>query len=217
MRRGWVSVEDAAGDWWRLSVFDDGWVELPGFARGLSDTRAQVRQLLFLVGGFGVLVLLSQLAGRLDGVGIPLSLVLSVASLGLLLVSVVLMARFRARDRQQAAGDRAQAGAARAAGRVVRRRPGTSTFQRARSSAEFAARLEGVRRVGTEQVGMVVLTGPEHPGPDDPLVVSVLLHDGSALTYRTPDPTARELFAPWVSACLSPAESSASHRPWSRT
>ena len=164
MRRGWVSVEDAAGDWWRLSVFDDGWVELPGFARGLSDTRAQFRQLLLLLGGFGVLVLLSQLAGRLDGVGGPLSLLLSTASLGLLLVSVVLMARFRARDRQQAAGDRAQAVAAREAGHRVRRRPGTSTLRRARSSAEFAGNLEGVRRVGAEQVSAVVLSGPERPG-----------------------------------------------------
>ncbi|SDN52390.1 hypothetical protein SAMN05660199_00195 [Klenkia soli] len=195
-RRGWVSVEDAAGDWWRLSVFDDGWVELPGFARGLSDTRAQLRQLLFLVGGFGVLVLLSQLAGRLDGVGESLSLVLSVLALGLLLVSAVLIGRFRARDRQQAAGDRAQA--ARQAGRV-RRRPGTPWFRRARTSAEFAAALEGVRRVGAEQVGVVVLTGPEHPGAADPLVVSVLLHDGSSLTYRTPDAAARELFAPFLS------------------
>ena len=200
MRRGWVSVEDATGDWWRLSVFDDGWVELPGFARELSDTRAQLRQLLFLVGGFGVLVLLSQLAGRLDGVGVALSLVLSVSALGLLLFSMVLIARFRARDRQQAAGDHAQAVAARRAGQRLRRRPGAPMFQRVRSSAEFAARLEGVRRVGAEQVGMVVLTGPARPGPADPLVVSVLLHDGSALTYRTPDPTARELFAPWVGA-----------------
>ena len=198
-RRGWVSVEDAAGDWWRLSVFDDGWVELPGFARGLSDTRAQLRQLLFLVGGFGVLVLLSQLAGRLDGVGSSLSLVLSVAALGLLLFSAVLIARFRARDRQQAAGDHAQAVAARRAGRRVRRRPGTPLCRRARSSAEFAAALEGVRRVGAEQVGVLVLTGPDHPGPADPLVVSVLLHDGSSLTYRTPDATARELFAPFLS------------------
>ena len=198
MRRGWVSVEDAAGDWWRLSVFDDGWVELPGLARGLSDTRAQLRQLLFLVGGFGVLVLLSQLAGRLDGIGEPLSLVLSVSALGLLLFSAVLIARFRARDRQQAAGDRAQAGTARAEGRQVRRRPGTPLLRRAHSSAEFAAGLDGVRRVGGEQVSAVVLTGPEHAGPAAPLVVSVLLHDGSVLTYRTPDPTARTLFAPWA-------------------
>lgn len=198
MRRGWVSAEDAAGDWWRLSVFDDGWVELPGFARGLSDTRAQLRQLLFLLGGFGVLVLLSQLAGRFDGVG-PLSLVLSIGALGLLLFSAVLIARFRARDRQQADGDHAQAMAARRAGQRVRRRPGTPLFRRARSSAEFAAGLEGVRRIGAEQVGAVVLSGPERPGPADPLVLSVLLHDGSVLTYRTPDPVAREIFAPWIS------------------
>ncbi|MCO7218891.1 hypothetical protein [Klenkia sp. PcliD-1-E] len=196
-RRGWVSVEDAAGDWWRLAVYDDGWVELPGFARGLSDTRAQLRQLLFLVGAFGVLVLLSQLAGRLDGVG-PLSFVLSAGALGLLLFSVVQVARFRARDRQQAAGDRAQAQAARAAGRRVTRRPGAPLFRRAASSAQYASWLDGVRRVGAEQVGAVVLSGPEHPGPADPLVVSVLLQDGSTLTYRTPDDTARTLFAPWA-------------------
>ncbi len=192
-----MSAEDAAGDWWRLAVYDDGWVELPGFARGMSDTRAQLRQLLFLVGAFGVLVLLSQLAGRLDGVG-PLSLVLSVGALGLLLFSAVQIARFRARDRQQAAGDRDQALAAKAAGRRVRRRPGAPLLRRATSSAEYVSWLDGVRRVGAEQVGAVVVAGPERPGPTDPVVVSVLLHDGSTLTYRSPDATARELFAPWA-------------------
>ncbi len=193
-----MSAEDAAGDWWRLAVYDDGWVEMPGFARGMSDTRAQFKQLLALVGGFGLLVLLSQLAGRFDGVGPGASVVFAVLALGLLLFSAVQIARFRARDRQQAAGDREQALAAKAAGRQVRRRPGAPLLRRATSSAEYVSWLDGVRRVGAEQVGAVVLTGPEHPGPADPLVLSVLLHDGTTLTYRTPDPTARTLFAPWT-------------------
>jgi hypothetical protein len=197
-KRGWVAVEDPAGDWWRLVVWDDGWVELPGFARGLSDTRAQLKQLLALVGGFGLLVLLSQLAGRFDGVGPGASVAFAVLALGLLLFSAVQVARFRARDRQQFAGDRQQALAARAAGQRPRRRPGAPLFRRATSSAEYVRWLDGVRRVGAEQVGAVVVAGPERPGPADPLVVSVLLQDGSTLTYRTPDATARTLFAPWT-------------------
>lgn len=196
--RGWVSAEDAAGDWWRLLVFDDGWVELPGFARGMSDTRSQLRQLLVLVGAFGLLVLLSQLAGRFDGVGPGVSGVFAVGALALLLFSAVQVARFRARDRQQAAGDLAQAQRALGTGRRVTRRPGAPLFRRAHSSAEYVSWVDGVRRVGAEQVGAVALAGPEHPTPADPLVVSVLLHDGTTLTYRTPDPTARRLFAPWA-------------------
>ena len=154
-RRGWVAAEDAGGDRWRLAVSDDGWVEHPGSAGDPADPRAQ---LLFLVGGFGVLVLLSLAAGRFDGVGGPSGLVLAVVGLCLLLFSAVRIARFRARGRQHTG-----------------------------------------RRIRGEQVSAVVLTGPEHPGPSDPLVVSVLLHDGSTLTYRTPDAAARTLFAPWAS------------------
>lgn len=154
MPRGWLSVEDAAGDPWRLAVSDDGWVEQPGPVDRSADPRAQ---LLYLLGGFGVLVLLSLSAGRLDGVGGASALVLAVVALGLLLFSAVRIARFRAHGRQH---------------------PG--------------------RRIDAAQISAVVLVGPEHPGATDPLVVSVLLHDGSALTYRTPDPAARRLFAPWV-------------------
>ena len=39
-RRGWVSAEAAPGTWKRLVVFDDGWVEISGFARG-CPTRAR--------------------------------------------------------------------------------------------------------------------------------------------------------------------------------
>ncbi|SCX38017.1 hypothetical protein SAMN03159343_0269 [Klenkia marina] len=159
-RRGWVSAEDAAGDRWRLAVDDDGWVEQP---QPIGDSADPRPQLLFLLGGFGVLVLLSLAAGRLDGVGGVSGLVLAVVGLCLLLFSAVRIARFRARGRQH---------------------PG--------------------RRVRGEQISAVVLTGPEHPGPAEPLVVSVLLHDGSTLTYRTPDATARRLFAPWGSVSGPP-------------
>lgn len=31
-RRAWVSAQTGPTEWHRLSVFDDGWVELPGLA-----------------------------------------------------------------------------------------------------------------------------------------------------------------------------------------
>ncbi|MEI4270564.1 hypothetical protein TEK04_02410 [Klenkia sp. LSe6-5] len=166
MRRGWVSVEDAAGGRWWLAVFDDGWVELPARDQQPSGPRAQLRQLAVLVGAFGLLVLLSQMAGRFDGAGPAGAVVFGVGALALLLFSAVQVARSRARDR---------------------------------TSAGYAERFDGARRVGSAQVGAVVVTGPDRPAPQDPLVVSVLLHDGGTLTYRTPDPAARDLFAPWTS------------------
>ncbi len=42
-----------------LSVVDDGWVETPGFARALSDNRADLRRALLglgiLFGGLGMI------------------------------------------------------------------------------------------------------------------------------------------------------------------
>ena len=99
-RRGWVSVTDPAGERWRLAVFDDGWVELPGFGPAPSDRHIVQRTLLLLLGCLGVLVLLSQLAGRLDSGSSEASMVLSAAGLAAVLVSVLLFARLRARARR---------------------------------------------------------------------------------------------------------------------
>ncbi|QNG37809.1 hypothetical protein F1C76_15555 [Geodermatophilaceae bacterium NBWT11] len=194
-RRGWVAAEDAAGDWWRLSVFDDGWVELPGFARGLSDTRSQLRQLLFLLAAFTGLFVLG---GLLEDTAPALATGLRVAALVVLVGSTVQIARFRARDRRQLHGDLDQAAAARGAGRQVRARAGARLWRVAGSSQEMADALEGVRRVGSEQVSTVEVTAPDRPSESDPVVVVVRLHDGEQLTYRTPDRVAADLFAPWT-------------------
>ena len=36
-----MAAETAPDEWRRLSVFDDGWVELPGFARSEQDVRVE--------------------------------------------------------------------------------------------------------------------------------------------------------------------------------
>lgn len=191
-RRGWVAAEDAAGDWWRLSVFDDGWVELPGFARGLSDTRAQLRQLLLFLAGFTALFVLG---GLLEDTAPTLAGVLRVAALVVLVGSAVQIARFRARDRRQWQGDLQQA---RTGGQRVRARAGARLWRVAGSSQETVDALDGVRRVGSKQISTVQVTAPDRPSEADPVVVDVRLHDGQQLTYRTPDRTAVELFAPWA-------------------
>ncbi|KQS60179.1 hypothetical protein ASG36_04150 [Geodermatophilus sp. Leaf369] len=183
-RRGWVSVTDPAGDRWRLAVFDDGWVELPGFGPAPSDGHIVQRTLLLLLGSLGVLVLLSQLAGRLDSGSSETSLVLSAAALAAVLVSVLLFARLRARDRSARAPHH----------RVTRRR--VPVLRPVGSSAEYVARVSPGVRVGADDVRAVDCRTPATPA--DPVVVSVLLQDGSVRTYRTPDQGAVELFAPWT-------------------
>ncbi len=192
-RRGWVSAADDDGNWWRLAVYDDGWIELPGAARGLSDTRAQIRRLAGLLAAFAGLAVAARLVGDAAA---PLATVLLVAALAVLAVAVVQVARFRARDRRQRLGDRAQARAADQAGHRVRRNPGAPLFRRAGSSAEYASWLDGVHRVAGDSVSWIQVTEPSSPA--EPVVLTVHRHDGAVSTYRTPDRTAVRLLAPWI-------------------
>lgn len=74
-RVGWVAAraDDGAGapQWLRLSVFDDGWVEVPTFGRAVSAVRGNLRTALLDLGGLVVglaLVWASMtLASRTDG------------------------------------------------------------------------------------------------------------------------------------------------------
>ena len=197
-RRGWVSAEDAAGDWWRLSVFDDGWVELPGFARAVSDTRAHLRELGLWIGALVLLGVLSfVVAGSpLAETGVPM--LVSLAFVAVLVTAVVRTWVFRVRDLRQSAGDAAQVRRDRGTRPPVRRRPGAPLFRRARSSAEFAGWLDGVRRVALSEVAAVRVSGSGSRA--DPVVVTVALTGGQTLAYRSPDRTLARLFAPWAGA-----------------
>lgn len=189
-RRGWVAAEDPAGDWWVLHVFEDGWVEVPGGARDIADTRANLAYLLPRIVGLVALVAATVVAGRLDVPVLPQ--LLGIAFLVLLLTSYRQTRRFRGRDHEQQMDDQAQDAAH---GHRVRVREGRTSWRRYRTSAEFVAAVEGVRRVGSESVSRVQVDTPVDDAA--PVIVSVWLHDGTWSGYRTPDRTAVRLFAPW--------------------
>ena len=193
-RRGWVAVEDAHGDWWVLQVYDDGWVEVPGRARDLADTRALLRHLLPRLAGVLTLAVLAVVTSRY---GVPvLPQALALAFLALLLVTAGRARRARVLDRRQRRADDEQAERHRPDGRDrVRPRPGARGWTLPRSAAQHAAAFTGVRRVGGEQVSRVDVRDPGEPGP---VLVDVWLHDGSWLGYRTPDRTVVELLGPWT-------------------
>ncbi len=193
-KRGWVSVEDPAGDWWVLQVYEDGWVEVPGRARDLADNRAQLRVLLPGLAGVLVLFGASVVLGRFD-VPVAPSL-LALAGFGVLVVTGVRARRFRIADHHQARADDEQTRRLREQGRRLRVREGQSAWQRSRTSAHHAQVMAGVRRVGAEHLSRVDVRVP--PSAQEPVVVDVWFHDGSWLGYRTPDRTVVRLFSPWT-------------------
>lgn len=183
-RRGWVSAEVAPGTWRRLQVFDDGWVELPGLARSLSDTRRNLRGALTAVGVF----LGAFLVGRaLDGAGAPTwtVVVTSLVSLGALVYGGYLATRAQFRNVQQTSADAAQARAERAAGQRLQLAPGAPRWRRAESAAQMHGWLVGVPLVAAADV-VDVVTGaePDRPGTHRAVVT---LRDGTQRTYRSPD------------------------------
>ena len=188
-RRGWVSAEVAPDVWRRLSVFDDGWVELPGFARSLSDTRAQGRSLLRVVALLVVLGAATYAADRLD---LP-AVVGGVLSAGLLVVllwSSVLAFRFRLANRRQLVADADQARAEKA--QRLRREAGAPLFRRADSARQFAGWIKGEVHVD----GATVL-GVEAAVEGDLHVVHVRLSTGDVRRYASPDRTLPKLLAPF--------------------
>ena len=132
-RRGWVSARDAADQWWLLSVYDDGWCQLPAPARSPSDTRRQLRELLGWMALVVVLFGAAAATARFAPDAVWLSSVLGLASIGALVAAVVRMARRGARAPQ--------------------------VFG---SSAEQAAALDGVRRVALDAVRSVTVTREAH-------------------------------------------------------
>jgi hypothetical protein len=129
-----VSARDAAGAWWVLSVYDDGWCAVPAAPRSAADTSRRLREFagwtVAVVGLFvaaaGAAVLVSSLPW--------LSWALLAASLGALLAVGVLAAR-----------------------RGARARPPVFA-----SSAEQAAAVDGARRTALDQVRGVVLHRAGH-------------------------------------------------------
>jgi hypothetical protein len=98
-RRGEVSARDAAGRWWLLSVYDDGWCATPVAVPTPAETRRRVRSLMgwlaAVVGLFAAAVAAGFVAPSVDW----LPWVLLAASLGTLLVGVGRAVRRRARER----------------------------------------------------------------------------------------------------------------------
>lgn len=130
-RRGWVLAQTGPQEWHRLSVFDDGWLELPGFARTLSDTRAIHRKrlsaALLILGILGLMFAYAHFLGTLADPPAVLEIALPVV-LGLGLVASLMYVtvwQFRAdmRNRDQLDGDLEQARAFKASGRQIRRVP----------------------------------------------------------------------------------------------
>jgi hypothetical protein len=95
-RRGWVSARDAAGDWWLLSVYDDGWCAVPAPVRTAEDTRRRVRELIGALVAVAGLFAAAAAAAALVTSAPWLSYVLLAASLGVLVAMGVRAARRRA-------------------------------------------------------------------------------------------------------------------------
>lgn len=194
-RRGWVSAQTGQDTWHRLSVFDDGWVELPGMARTMSDTRQNLRAKLFgaliPLGILALLVVNAVLASRLDLPAVWLIVPGLLLALGLLGWSVyfsIFELRRGWRNRDQLEGDRRQSRAMRASGRQIKRVPGAPLFRRAQTAEEFTRWLDGVTHVPVTGIVEVfaVLDGETH-------VVTVSLTGGRERKYRSPDARLPEL------------------------
>lgn len=164
--------------------FDDGWVELPGLARSLSDTRRNLRSALVALGLFvGGLAA----GSALDALGAPEALVVacSVVALGGLGYGGVLALRAKLRQWGQSSGDAAQARTERETGRTVQAAEGSPRWKRADSAAEMAGWLEGEVLVEADDV--VGVEAAEDRASHVRHRVVVRLRDGSTRTYASPD------------------------------
>ena len=98
-RRGEVSARDAAGRWWLLSVYDDGWCATPVAVPTPAETRRRVRSLIswlaLVIGLFAAAVAAGFVLPGADW----LPCVLLAASLGTLVAGVGRAVRRRARER----------------------------------------------------------------------------------------------------------------------
>lgn len=182
-RAGWVSAETASGAWRRLSVFDDGWVELPGYGRAMSDLRRNRRDVLQNTGvalAAGVVTLASSTLGGPTWLTLLGALVVLAALVRNAWQSGTARSRNAAQLREDAEERRREA----AAGHVVRMRPGAPRWRRASSAAELAGWLDGGELVSSSDLVEVVV---ETPADGAPTRVEVVLVDGSRRTYASPD------------------------------
>lgn len=180
-RRGWVSAEVEPGTWRRVAVFDDGWVELPGFARALSDTRRDLRQALLTLAVFVGALLLGTGA---DAVGAPggVAVVCATVAFGALVWGGFLAMRAKLRGLTQSSADADQARRERDQGARVQLAPGASRWRRTSSARELSGSLVGVRAVDADDIVSV-----EASRDGDDHVVSVRLVDGTVRTLRSTD------------------------------
>jgi len=190
-----VAAETGPGEWRRLAVFDDGWVELPGMARSLSDTRSRLRTSLLALVGFvaalGVIAGISALLATVDDLPMIVAAVPLVLTLALVGAAVVLSVRWRRRGVEQVRGDAEQAQRERRARLRITRAPGAPLFRRAGSATQLAAWLEGETHVAGDDVAAVdtAREGRVH-------VVTVVFVDGRTRAYRSPDAKLVELLGP---------------------
>lgn len=187
-RVGWVSAaEVGTDDWYRLAVFDDGWVDLPGMARNLSDVRANLRKslllLALLLGAIGAAVLLTRWTGSNGGSPV-VSIVVAVLLLAVFIYVAIRIGRMKARDVRQRSQDADQARRFKDQGRQLQRAPGTKLFGRVHSAQAMAEALINVRLTKATDTATVTIT--EH---DKQFAAFVEFLDGSTRLYTTPDRT----------------------------
>lgn len=191
-RRGWVAAQTGAEEWHLLSVFDDGWVEVPGFARTLADTRANRRKALLVagavVGGLGLVWLVSWLLSRIEGLPLVVALLPVLALLVLVVALNVWRAWMTLRNLRQVAEDQRQARRQKAAGFRITRTPGAPLFRRAKTAQEYASWIEGETHVLATDIVDVSAAREEKL-----YVVTVRLADGRTRVYRSPDGKLTEL------------------------
>lgn len=191
-RVGWtnVLVHTGAGEqqWLRLTVFTDGWVELPTFGRATSaagDTTRKVLVTLALVvmvslAAWGIIALAAAAGGTVATIlklvgGFPLVLLA-----GWLMVKTH---RKKRRQKKRWTGDLEDLRRLRASGAVPKRAPGAVWWRRAGSAAEFASRRTNVVLVPAVDVASV------QPGTmtDGERAVEVRLRTGGGRVYRSAD------------------------------
>lgn len=209
-RVGWVAAQQdtdgAASRWVRLSVFDDGWVEVPTFGRGAAALRGNLRTALLNFGGLvvGLAVVWAALfiAGRIEGVGAGVLRLFAV----LLLIGVfgtLLVRSFRQSSRQRArrAADSQDLRRLKQSGGLPGHAPGMPLWRRARTAEQFSSWLTNTTLVRATDVSTVTIV-PSPVAADradgSEVAVDVLLHSGAVRRYRSPDATLGTLLTPFA-------------------
>lgn len=201
-RVGWVAAQAETGtggtdvQWLRLSVFDDGWVEVPTFGRAVASVRGNLRTALLNVGAlvvglavvWGALELAALTDGVLSGMLRVFGVLLLIGGFGTLLVRSF---RLQARQAQRRIADGEDLRARKAAGTLPGRAPGAPMWRRADNAEQFSSWLTHTTMIRATDVSAVTVV----PDPADTAgqQATVLLHSGEQRRYRSPDATLGEL------------------------